>query len=213
MKEILVWGDPRIEFGRLLIEPKLTWKGYGWNKCEEISIYEINEEDFNLIFEDKSSIKTWCDSKCIYSEGCNLGLPTMQAKINNKNITCWNELYFGEESSRRTYIHLLQYVCDTFKVSQIEDAYPILVELSKYNNLTLAELFRNYQEFEIRINVINIKDELGEHELGSDSFTIKCEKCYKERPLYESDMKDNNIVPTKCMCGGINKFKYWLDKL
>lgn len=35
MIEILVWGNPKIEFERLNINPKLTWKGFGWDKDEE----------------------------------------------------------------------------------------------------------------------------------------------------------------------------------
>ncbi|MFT8349214.1 hypothetical protein [Clostridium saccharoperbutylacetonicum] len=211
MKEILVCGDPGEEFEKNFYA-KLTWEGYGWNKDEELRIYEIDEDGFEKLFKE-SLVSIFNDVKCVYSEGCNLALPTNVSLVNGRKLTCWNDLFFGQDAYRNKYMHLLHYIADNFKVKEMVSVWPIIVELSKYNDMSLIDLLKVYQEFEIRIERIKIHDEIGIHDLTSKNYIIKCGKCHKERSLYDSDMINGTIVPSRCSCGGENEFRYWLDNI
>jgi hypothetical protein len=62
MKEILVWGNPEKEFERLGVQPKLTWQGYGWDKDEEMRVYEVNEDDFKILCDEEDDEEYWQDA-------------------------------------------------------------------------------------------------------------------------------------------------------
>lgn len=62
-----------------------------------------------------------------------------------------------------------------------------------------------------RVVQLNLEDEMGVHHLQADSYIIKCKSCKTERALYETDLVNDEIMPTPCKCGGENEFRYWLD--
>lgn len=219
MKEILVWGSPEKEFTRLGVNPELTWKGIGWDKGEEMRVYEVNENDFKILCNEEDDEQYWKDTGWRYCEGSNQGVPQSKTKVNNKDLICWYEPFVDEEDEEydepyyEEFKHLLQYLCDSVGASQPRNVCALAMDLAKYNNMKMSDLFREYQEYEDRVVSINVTDELGTHVLNPTCFIVKCEKCGNERNLYESDIQDNNIKPTPCSCGGENKFRYWLDTI
>lgn len=65
-----------------------------------------------------------------------------------------------------------------------------------------------------KVDVLEIKDNLGTHSLNSNCFVVKCAECKKERDLLDTDIDDSGkISPKNCKCGGKNKFHYWLDSI
>jgi hypothetical protein len=220
MKEILVWGNPEKEFERLGVQPKLTWQGYGWDKDEEMRVYEVNEDDFKILCEEDND-EYWQDAGWRYCEGSNQGIPQSKAKVNGKDLICWYEPYVDEEDDEddepyyEEFKHLLQYLCDSVGASQPRNVCALVADLAKYNNMTMAELFKEYQEdWELndRVVSINIIDEEKQYTLRCKrDCVVKCKKCGKERDLLQRDIKDNQVIPDSCECGGKNQFRYWLD--
>lgn len=151
MKEILVWGNPEKDFARLRVNPELTWKGIGWDKEDEIRVYEINEDDFKILCDEEDDERYWQDAGWRYCEGSNQGVPEFKAKVNGKDLICWYEPFIDEEDEDdepyyEEFKHLLQYLCDSVGASQPRNVCALAMDLAKYNNMKMAELFKEYQE-------------------------------------------------------------------
>lgn len=71
----------------------------------------------------------------------------------------------------------------------------------------------NWEGIDERVFSLEVRDEMGTHALDYRDYVVKCKKCGKERALYESDIKGDDIEPLKCECGGENQFRYWLDRI
>ena len=150
MIEILVWGNPQKEFKRLNINPKLTWKGYGWEESEEMRVYYITRDEFDILCNDKYSADDWFDSCWRYAEGSNLGSLNTQKTINKKVLSCFSSLRQplyedDQESDDMEYSHLLDYLCYCLGVSTESNICAVSVDLARYNHMTMAELFEKYQ--------------------------------------------------------------------
>lgn len=149
MKEILTWGDCTKEFKRLNINPKCTWSGYVWREDDNMAVYEVTEEEFEIMDNDTDGEDNWDESLWRYSEGSNQGYVNGVFTINNKSMKVWDkneDKGFVEEDDRiEEYIHLLEYLCNHVGASQPRNVCALSVDLAKYNNMTLAELFKNYQ--------------------------------------------------------------------
>lgn len=90
----------------------------------------------------------------------------------------------------------------------------ITEETRFYNKISLnIEEFKRENKIDDRILSLKVTDDLGTHNIQSNSFTVKCKQCGSERPLLKIDMNRGDIKPIPCKCGGENEFRYWLDNV
>ena len=142
MKEILTWGNCLPEFKRLNINPKEAWHGYGWSReADEMNVYELTEEEFKILCDEEDSENIWQDACWRYSEGSVLGEPNKRFSVNKHWINGWSK----EDSYTNKYKHLLEYLCDEVGISTEKNVTACVMDLAKYNGLSLAELFNKYQ--------------------------------------------------------------------
>jgi NAD-dependent SIR2 family protein deacetylase len=88
----------------------------------------------------------------------------------------------------------------------------IMEENRLYDKISLnIKEFKKENKIDDRVLSLGITDDLGDHNLQANSFTVRCKKCGSERPLLKTDIDKDNIRPNKCKCGGENEFKYWLE--
>lgn len=92
------------------------------------------------------------------AESSNMDKPTIEFTINGKKIKAWDgaslgfdEDYYAEcednhDYNTRDYCDLLDYMCDELGASQPRNVVALAVDLAKYNNMTMAELFTTYQK-------------------------------------------------------------------
>ena len=148
MKEILTMGDVSKEFERLGVVLRETYKGNDYSVCE------VTDEEFEAICNDNDNIEgTWSNCAIRYSEGSNQGKPNDVLKINHKDIKCWfnpiidcNELEKDEEIYKPEYVSLLEYLCNGMGCCLPRNVCDLAVDLAKYNNMKLSELFKEYEK-------------------------------------------------------------------
>lgn len=136
------------------IQARKTYQG------EDYQIWEMNEtehEKFCDISEDdwKEDYGMWRSS-----EGSIMSLHDLtEFVINDRKILAWDgagrieslEEVGGDENhddycyGERKYITLLEYLCEEIGASQPGNVCALAVDLAKYNNISMAELFRKYQ--------------------------------------------------------------------
>ncbi len=146
---------------------KNTYKG------KDYEVWEVSDSTFKEMcnmseefFVEWGGDDAWWRS----SEGCVLGVPDVGYEINGLNIIAWDgsrrEIYadecihckdkecgeceateedieqcFGE----RKYKSLSEYLCHEFGISQPKNVCACAMDLAKYNNMTMGELFRKYE--------------------------------------------------------------------
>lgn len=139
MIEILVSGNVDNDFKRLGVNPKLT---YG-NDDTEYKVYEITEEDLLILSDEPDIENTWINCGWRYCIGSNQGTPNDTRKVNNKDLICWNE---GKDPfGGAIFEDLLHYLFMELGATTFKNVCALTVDLAKYNNLKLSELFRQYQ--------------------------------------------------------------------
>ena len=83
------------------------------------------------------------------SEGSNLGYPNAKSIINGEYITCWDNDYYlsdaYEEEPCKEFESLSEYLCDCVGASLPKNVCACAVDLAKYNDMTMSELFRKYE--------------------------------------------------------------------
>lgn len=79
----------------------------------------------------------WRSSEC-----SNMGVPTDYLTVNGETLRCWNR---KDEPYRTVYELLLEYLCENIGVSQPRNVCALAVDLAKYNNMTMGELFTKYE--------------------------------------------------------------------
>lgn len=53
---------------------------------------------------------------------------------------------YGKKYCRTRYESLLEYLCENIGASQPRNVCALAVDLAKYNNMTMGELFTKYEE-------------------------------------------------------------------
>lgn len=96
----------------------------------------ISEEEFDDITEND-------DSWWRYATGSIFGDATKEIYIHDTKIFVW-ESPIGH-STHREYKDLLTYLCNCLGVSTPKNVCACAVDLAKYNNMSLGELFTTYQ--------------------------------------------------------------------
>lgn len=149
MKEILTSGNVEVEFKRLGVSPILT---YG-NERTDYKVYELTEEDFEILCNEPDIDNTWIDCAWIYCEGSNQSKTNEILKVNGADLKCWykplddEDYYYDdeEEIEREEYEDLLTYLCWEIGASTMKNVCALCMDLAKYNDMKLSELFRVYQ--------------------------------------------------------------------
>lgn len=144
MKEIL--GNNLEQFFNAEINGKRTYKG---NRYE---VWEVSDEVFNIMcemseekFVELSGEYAWWRS----AEGSNKGIPDTTVYINGHEILAWvGKPWEDDDEYDKFEIHascLTNYLCDVVGASQPRNVCALAVDLAKYNNMTMGELFTKYE--------------------------------------------------------------------
>jgi hypothetical protein len=135
-------------------------------------VWEISEDDYEKIgdmtddeYERVASDDSWWRS----SDGSNMGMANEEFIIKGVPIVAWRDEYRvsdyeddwndmdEEEKSEyenfedfintwfpNEYSHLMEYFCEELGASTERNVCALATDLAKYNNITMAELFRRY---------------------------------------------------------------------
>lgn len=118
-------------------DAEITYTG---NKYE---VWEVSEELFNKICDmsEKEFVEIAGDDawwrQC---ESSVLGVPDTYFEVNGECLLGWDR--WGCEST--IYTNLSEYLCDCVGVSTGKNVCACAMDLAKYNNMTMAELFEKY---------------------------------------------------------------------
>ncbi len=148
MKEIL--GDNLEQFfahiDKYGVESSLTYKG------ERYEVWEVDDDLFPEICdmtEEKFIELAGEDAWWRQSEGSILDVPDTKVYINGHEILAWaDEPWEDEEDDDEFEIYascLTDYLCDVVGASQPKNVCALAVDLAKYNNMTMGELFAKYE--------------------------------------------------------------------
>lgn len=154
MKEILTMGDITEDFTRLNIKVVKTYKG------EDYGVYEVTEEEFEILCKDEQNENGFDNCGWRYAIGSNKNQPDKKIIINKKEIIAWydDSNDFDNKEERECYLKehngvmplerfssLLDYLCYEMGCSSPRNVCALAVDLAKYNNIKLSELFKIYQ--------------------------------------------------------------------
>lgn len=116
---------------------------YAGNRYE---VWEVSEDLFNKMrdmseekFVELAGEDAWWRS----SEGSVLGVPDTKFIISGKEMVGWNTR--GEYENFQ-YAKLTDYLCNGIGASQPKNVCACAMDLAKYNDMTMAELFEKYGE-------------------------------------------------------------------
>lgn len=140
MKEIL--GNNLKQFFNAEIYGKLTYKG---NMYE---VWEVSTETFNYMcnmseeqFVELAGESAWWRS----SEGSILGSPDTIIHIKGHELIGWGGKRWEDEDEDDEFeiyaSSLTDYFCDVIGASQPRNVCALAIDLAKYNNMTMGELF------------------------------------------------------------------------
>ena len=143
MKEIL--GDNLKKFFDAVDNPPndadITYAG---NRYE---VWEVSDELFKKMcdmseeeFVELAGEGTWWRQ----SYGSNLGSPDAEFKVNGKYLTGWDSPIYDSKIGNK-YENLSEYLCDCIGVSQPRNVCACAIDLAKYNDMTMGELFEKYE--------------------------------------------------------------------
>lgn len=146
MKEIL--GNDLAQLFNNGINGKCTYKG-NWYE-----VWEVSDEAFNEMcdmseekFVELAGDDAWWRS----AEGSNQGVPDIKVYINGHEMLGWaGEPWEDEEEDEDDEFEicsstLTDYMCDVIGASQPRNVCALAVDLAKYNNITMGELFTKYE--------------------------------------------------------------------
>ena len=144
MKEIL--GNNLEQFFNAEINGERTYKG---NRYE---VWEVSDETFDVMYEmsEEEFVElAGEDAWWRYSEGSNHGIPDTKVYINDNEMIGWaDEPWDDEDEDDEFEIYsrsLSDYLSDVIGVSQPRNVCALAVDLAKYNNMTMGELFTKYE--------------------------------------------------------------------
>lgn len=141
MKEILTSGDITKDFKRLGIIVRQTYKGKKYGVCE------VTDKEFDILCDEPEIEGTWKNCGWRYSEGSNMGDPTIALLVNHHSLECWYDPIDteDEETYIPEYVNLLEYLCNAMGCSKPSNVCALTKDLAKHNGMKLSELFIKYQ--------------------------------------------------------------------
>lgn len=98
---------------------------------------DMSEEEFIELAGDEA----WWRS----SDGSNLGNIDGIVEINGKEMFGWIREEDIDDEYTPSYYKLTDYLCDYIGASQPRNVCACVVDLAKYNNMTMGELFKKYE--------------------------------------------------------------------
>ena len=145
-------------------DAECTYKGAKyevWSVTDEMLalMCEMSEEEFDVLSNYEAISKgTWAWWR--HCSGSIMDVPTTIFCINGQKLLAWeggfNDEYYCEECDeyeigcdeckrlRRTFLTLTEYLCH-IGASQPKNVCALAIDLAKYNNITLSELFMKYE--------------------------------------------------------------------
>lgn len=143
MKEIL--GKNLKQFFDIIDNPPndadITYAG---NRYE---VWEVSDELFKKMCdmtEEEFAELAGEDAWWRQSYGSNLGYPDAEFEVNGKYLTGWDSLIYSSKIGNK-YENLSEYLCDRIGVSQPRNVCACAIDLAKYNDMTMGELFEKYE--------------------------------------------------------------------
>lgn len=109
-----------------------------WKVSDELykRICDMSEEKFVEL----AGENAWWRS----SEGSNLGYPDAEFEVNSENLTGWDSPIYSSKIGNR-YENLSDYLCNCIGASQPRNVCACTMDLAKYNDMTMGELFEKYE--------------------------------------------------------------------
>lgn len=109
-----------------------------WEVSDELfkTMCDMNEEEFEKFAGDEA----WWRS----SEGTILGVPNCKFEVNERTLIGWDSPIYDSKIGRE-YKNLTDYLCNCIGVSTERNVCACAVDLAKYNDITMAELFARYE--------------------------------------------------------------------
>ncbi|MGN4782526.1 hypothetical protein [Bacillus cereus] len=147
MEEILVQGNITEDLKRLGINAKRT---YG-DENTSYQVYEVSDEDFQKLSDDADNRDAddghWKNGGWRWDTGSNQPIPTDKAEVNHQELVCWVETINDDEETYRNdwYVDLLEYLDVGVGCTAFRNVCAVTKDLAKYNNMSMAELFKKYQ--------------------------------------------------------------------
>lgn len=137
MKEILA-ENLLLFFANSGIVGKCTYSG------DIYEVWEVSDKDFEVIsnMSEEEFVKLCPNGMWRSADGSNMGVPYVKYTINGKKIIAWDRIH---ENGNRKYDTLLEYLCNEVGASQPRNVCALAVDLAKYNNMTMGELFAKYE--------------------------------------------------------------------
>ena len=84
------------------------------------------------------------------AEGSVLWEPMAKSIVNGESLVCWDDDYYlpdeYEEEPCKEFESLSEYLCNEVGASLPRNVCACAMDLAKYNNMTMAELFEKYEE-------------------------------------------------------------------
>ena len=107
-----------------------------WEVSDELhkKMCDMSEDEFTEL----AGNDAWWRS----CKGSVLGVPDTKFEVNGEDLLGWNRW----EHERKTYANLTEYLCDCVGASTGKNVCACAMDLAKYNDMTMAELFEKYGE-------------------------------------------------------------------
>lgn len=128
------------------IKAKITYAGNGyevWTVEKELfdEMCNMTEKEFFEL----AGEEAWWRS----SSGTVLEKPEAKAKVNGGFLICWDKDYYlpdeYEEEPIKEFDCLTEYLCECVGASTEKNVCACAMDLAKYNDMTMSELFKKYE--------------------------------------------------------------------
>ncbi|MGE6504361.1 hypothetical protein ACQKF0_29450 [Bacillus wiedmannii] len=147
MEEILVQGNVTEDLKRLGVNATRT---YGSEETY-YQVYELSDKEFEKLYaqcmNEDDNDEHWQNGGWRWNTGSNKPIPTDKAEVNHKELVCWVEKINDDEETYRNdwFVDLLEYLDVGVGCTAFRNVCAVTKDLAKYNNMSMAELFKKYQ--------------------------------------------------------------------
>lgn len=142
LKEILAENLQPL-FDNTSLTGKKTYSG------ELYEVWEVSDDDYAIMcnISEERFTELCPEGMWRSSTGSIMGYPTECFTVNKRKLKCWDkrEELYGKKHRITKYESLLEYLCENIGVSQPRNVCALAVDLAKYNNMTMGELFTKYE--------------------------------------------------------------------
>lgn len=142
LKEILAENLQPL-FDNTSLTGKKTYSG------ELYEVWEVSDDDYAIMcnISEERFTELCPEGMWRSSTGSIMGYPTECFTVNKRKLKCWDkrEELYGKKHRITKYKSLLEYLCENIGASQPRNVCALAVDLAKYNNMTMGELFTKYE--------------------------------------------------------------------